>query len=35
MGDGSVRFIKESLNIVVQRTLITPNGGEVISSDAY
>ncbi len=34
-GDGSVRFLKESLNIVVQRTLITPRGGEVISADAY
>ena len=35
LGDGSVRFLKESLNIVVQRSLITPSGGEVISSDAY
>jgi prepilin-type N-terminal cleavage/methylation domain-containing protein/prepilin-type processing-associated H-X9-DG protein len=35
LGDGSVRFIKESLNIVIQRSLITPNGGEVVSSDAY
>jgi prepilin-type N-terminal cleavage/methylation domain-containing protein len=35
VGDGSVRFIKESLNIVIQRSLITPNGGEVISADAY
>jgi prepilin-type processing-associated H-X9-DG protein len=34
-GDGSVRFVKESLNIVVQRSLITPKGGEVVSSDAY
>ena len=34
-GDGSVRFLKESLNIVIQRSLITPNGGEVVSSDAY
>jgi prepilin-type processing-associated H-X9-DG protein len=34
-GDGSVKFIKESLNIVVQRSLITPKGGEVVSSDAY
>ena len=24
LGDGSVRFLKESLNIVVQRSLITP-----------
>jgi hypothetical protein len=35
LGDGSVRFLKESLNIVVQRSLITPSGGEVISTDAY
>ena len=35
LGDGSVRFLKESLNIVIQRSLITPNGGEVVSSDAY
>ncbi len=34
-GDGSVRFLKESLNIVVLRSLITPHGGEVVSSDAY
>ena len=35
MADGSVKFIKETLNIVTQRSLITLNGGEVISSDAY
>ena len=35
LGDGSVRFIKETLNIVTQRSLITPKGGEVISADAY
>ena len=35
LGDGSVRFLKETLNIVIQRSLITPSGGEVISSDAY
>jgi prepilin-type N-terminal cleavage/methylation domain-containing protein/prepilin-type processing-associated H-X9-DG protein len=34
-GDGSVRFLKESLNIVIQRALITPNRGEVISADSY
>jgi prepilin-type N-terminal cleavage/methylation domain-containing protein/prepilin-type processing-associated H-X9-DG protein len=34
-GDGSVRFLKESLNIVVQRALITLNQGEVVASDAY
>ena len=35
LGDGSVRFLKESLNIVVQRSLITPSSGEVVSSDSY
>ncbi len=35
LGDGSVRFIKESLNIVTQRSLITLNGGEVVSADAH
>jgi prepilin-type processing-associated H-X9-DG protein len=34
-GDGSVRFIKESLNILTQRSLITPGGGEVVSADSY
>ncbi|WZO99696.1 DUF1559 domain-containing protein [Isosphaeraceae bacterium EP7] len=35
MGDGSVKFLKETVNIVVQRSLITPNQGEIISADAY
>ncbi len=34
-GDGSVRFLKESTSLVVLRGLVTPKGGEVISSDAY
>ena len=34
-GDGSVRFLEESLNILTQRSLITPGGGEVVSADAY
>jgi prepilin-type processing-associated H-X9-DG protein len=34
LGDGSVRFIKDSINIVTWRALITRAGGEVISSDA-
>ena len=33
-GDGSVRFVKNSINVVVLRGIITPNGGEVISADA-
>jgi prepilin-type N-terminal cleavage/methylation domain-containing protein/prepilin-type processing-associated H-X9-DG protein len=35
MGDGSVKFLKETLNVVVQRSLITPSGGEVVSADSY
>jgi len=34
-GDGSVKFVKESLNIITQRSLITLNGSEVISSDSF
>ena len=35
MGDGSVRFLKDSINPVTMRGLVTLNGGEVISSDQY
>jgi len=35
MGDGSVRFIKDSVNVDAWRALSTPQGGEVVSSDAY
>jgi len=34
-GDGSVRFLKDSLNILVLRKIVTYNGGEVVSSDQY
>ena len=34
-GDGSGRFIKNSVNLVAWRGLGTRNGGEVLSSDAY
>ncbi len=34
-GDGSVHFIKDSINIVTLRSLVTLKGGEVVSSDAY
>ncbi len=34
-GDGSVRFIKESISPVVLRGLVSLKGAEVISSDAY
>ncbi len=34
-GDGSVHFIKESINVVTLRSLVTLKGGEVVSSDQY
>ena len=35
MGDGSARFIKDSVNVVTLRGLVTLSGGEVLSADAY
>ncbi len=32
-GDGSVRFIKNSVNLLTFRAVLTLQGGEVISSD--
>jgi prepilin-type N-terminal cleavage/methylation domain-containing protein/prepilin-type processing-associated H-X9-DG protein len=34
MGDGSVKFVKDTVNIATWRALSTTNGGEVISADA-
>jgi prepilin-type N-terminal cleavage/methylation domain-containing protein/prepilin-type processing-associated H-X9-DG protein len=34
-GDGSVHFIKNSINYLPWYALATPNGGEVLSSDSY
>ena len=34
-GDGSVKFLKNSTNLSVLRSLITASGGEVISSDQF
>ncbi len=34
-GDGSVRFIKDSINLVTLRSVLTIAGGETISSDQY
>ena len=34
-GDGSVKFIKNTVNVVTLRGLVTPNGGEVLSADSY
>ncbi len=35
MGDGSVKFLKATTNVIVLRGLVTLNGGEVISADQY
>jgi prepilin-type N-terminal cleavage/methylation domain-containing protein/prepilin-type processing-associated H-X9-DG protein len=35
MGDGSVRFIKDSVNVVTLRALVSCAGGEVVSADQY
>jgi len=33
-GDGTVRFVKNSISLPIWRAVGTRNGGEVISSDA-
>ncbi len=33
--DGSVRFVKETIRLDVLKALLTRNGGEVVSSDAF
>jgi prepilin-type N-terminal cleavage/methylation domain-containing protein len=35
LGDGSVRFIKDSIDLATWRALSTSRGGEVISADSY
>jgi len=35
MGDGSVRFVKESINYATYNALSSTSGGEVLSSDSY
>jgi prepilin-type N-terminal cleavage/methylation domain-containing protein/prepilin-type processing-associated H-X9-DG protein len=35
LGDGSVRFLKDTTSLLVLRALVTPAGGEVISADSY
>ena len=34
-GDGSVKFMKDSTNVVVLRSVVSLSGGEVISSDSF
>ena len=35
LGDGSVRFIKQSINLLTWQALCSRAGGEVVSADAY
>jgi prepilin-type N-terminal cleavage/methylation domain-containing protein/prepilin-type processing-associated H-X9-DG protein len=35
MGDGSVKFVKNAINLTVYRALGTRAGGEIVSADAY
>jgi prepilin-type processing-associated H-X9-DG protein len=35
MGDGSVKFIKNTVNLFTWRAISTTRGGEVVSSDAF
>jgi prepilin-type processing-associated H-X9-DG protein len=34
-GDGSVKFMKATTSVVVLRSVVTLNGGEVVSADSY
>ncbi len=35
VGDGSVRFVKSTIDGMVWRTLGTITGGEIVSAEAY
>jgi prepilin-type processing-associated H-X9-DG protein len=35
MCDGSVRFIKNSINVYIFQSLASAKGNEIVSSDAY
>ncbi len=34
-GDGSVKFIKDTINVIALRGIVTASGGEVVSADSY
>jgi prepilin-type N-terminal cleavage/methylation domain-containing protein/prepilin-type processing-associated H-X9-DG protein len=34
-GDGSAKFLKSTMNVTILRSLVTINGGEVVSADQY
>ncbi len=34
-GDGSVKFVKDSINLLTMRSIITAAGGEVVSADQF
>lgn len=35
MGDGSVRFLKDGINVVTLRALVTAGGGDAVSADEF
>ncbi len=35
MGDGTVRFVKNSISLAVWRAIGSTQGGEVVSADAF
>ena len=35
MGDGSVRFVKNSIDVRTWRAMSTTRGGEIVSADQY
>jgi hypothetical protein len=35
MGDGSVRFVKNSVDVRTWRAMSTTHGGEIVSADQY
>jgi hypothetical protein len=35
LGDGSVRFVKDTINVETWRAIGSMNGGEVVSADQF